>query len=278
MQFDLLRAFLYPVLRPGIDDYLDSEIQADVHFSRLDSKSELKVEIVFALSVAELRRLVEDGRAHYAVVFACRDTYFRRSAISNKLNFADTFPAGALRGQVLIYPYIIAAEDIADFSCEWINPGFGAGPFSFPSGAALAIDEPQDVYIDRESFRPLSSCFSLVKSDSVPFNEWQVRAECDKVQIAVSPGLKERIDAARNSKENRAILMNSIYFGAVMQCLSFLRSSREFDDWRWAKIFHQRMADSNIDIMQNTESWIAQQLLRHPIMAIDQYYFRGKSE
>src|SRR3546814_16097150 len=33
-------------------------------------------------------------------------------------------------------------------------------------------------------------------------------------------------------KENRAILINSIYFGAVVQCLSFLRMNDEIGDQR----------------------------------------------
>ncbi|RWO60520.1 hypothetical protein [Mesorhizobium sp.] len=263
-----------------MDDYLDSDIQADVHFKESENGAKLTAEVDFALSVTELRELVASGKAYYAVVFACRDTYFRRAAISSESNFTETFPVGALRGQVLINPYIVAAEDIDGFTCKWINPEFGPGPFRFPGGAALALDAPQAVFIDREAFKPLSSCFSLVKSDHVPPNEWQVLTERHKVQIAVSPGLKERIDAARNSKENRAILMNSIYFGAVMQCLSVLKQAEaeDPDDWRWQKVFHQRMENSGIDLEKHSESWIAQQLLRHPIATVDQYFFGEKGE
>src|SRR3546814_14427867 len=88
------------------------------------------------------------------------------------------------------------------------------------------------IYLDRETFRPISSCFYLAANENVPPNEWQIDASDDKVRISVSPGLKERIASARNSKENRAILINSIYFGAVVQCLSFLRMNAEIGDQR----------------------------------------------
>ncbi|TPN02783.1 hypothetical protein FKO01_49195 [Mesorhizobium sp. B2-3-3] len=257
---------------------MDSDIQADVHFKESGDGNELVAEVEFALSVTELRKLVEIGKAYYAVVFACRDTYFRRAAVSTDSIFTETFPAGALRGQVLVNPYIVAAQDISGFVCRWINPEFGPGPFNYPSGAVLALDAPQAIFVDREAFRPLSSCFTLVKSDHIPSNEWQVLTERDKVQIAVSSGLKERIDAARNSKENRAILMNSIYFGAVMQCLSVLKQAEDPDEWRWQKVFHQRIENNGIDLKKHSESWIAQQLLRHPIAAIDQYFFGERGE
>ena len=265
MQFDLLRAFPYPVLRPGVDDYLDSDIQAEVHLTPSDDGSELAASVDFQLSVDELGELVASDCARYGVVFACRDTYFRRAAMSSDPSYGAAFAAGSLRGQVMIYPYIVATKDISDFTCQWINPEFGPGPHCFPRGAPLALDQPHELYVDREAFKPLSSCFSLVKADELPPNEWKVQAEGDKVQIAIAPALKERIDSARNSKENRAILMNSIYFGAVMQCLSFMKQGGDYYEWRWAEIFRQRLADRKIELDNHPESWIAQQLLHHPI-------------
>jgi hypothetical protein len=127
MQFDLLRAFPYPVLRPGVDDYRDSDIQATVHFSQSPDSTTLNAEVEFALSVSEIETLVNKGKAHYVVVFACRDTYFRKACLSKKPIFSEEFAAGAFRGEVLIYPYIIASKDIVGFACPWINPEFGPG-------------------------------------------------------------------------------------------------------------------------------------------------------
>jgi hypothetical protein len=39
MQFDLLRAFPYPVLRPKVDDYVDGDIQATVTFEHRTTAS-----------------------------------------------------------------------------------------------------------------------------------------------------------------------------------------------------------------------------------------------
>lgn len=264
------------MLRPGVDDYLDSEIQVNVDFKESSDETTISADIDFALSVKELIDLVEDGQAEYAVVFACRDTYFRKSCKSKEASFTEIFSAGSLRGEVLIYPYIFAAQEIRKFKCKWINSEFGKGPFSFPAGAVLALDTPQSVYIDRESFKPLSSCFTLVQSENLPPNEWQINTEHDKVQIVVSPAMKGRIDAARNSKESRAILMNSIYFSAVMQCLCDLKEVEDREEWKWQRIFTQRMADAGIEIGKHAEAWIAQQLLRHPYASLEQYFFGEK--
>ncbi len=273
MQFDPLRAFPYPVLRPGSSDYVDSAMQTVAELIESDDQLDITAEADIAVGVDEIRALVEGGKARYAAVISCRDTYFRKAMLSAEPRFSERFSAGSLRGEVLIYPYVVAIEAINGFSCPWINPEFGDGPFAFPSGAVLAVDEPQMIYVDRETFKPISSCFYLAPNENVPSNEWQIDASEDRVRITVSPSLKERIANARNSKENRAILLNSIYFGAVSQCLSILKNNEDIGDQRWARIFRQRLADQHLDLDQHPETWLAQQLMRHPFAIVDRYFF-----
>ncbi|NIJ37201.1 hypothetical protein FHR22_001885 [Sphingopyxis panaciterrae] len=273
MQFDPLRAFPYPVLRPGSSDYIDSSMQTVAELIQSDDQLEITAEATIAIAVEEIRALVEAGKARYAAVISCRDTYFRKAMLSEEPQLSERFPTGALRGEVLICPYVVAVEDIDGFVCPWINSEFGSGPFSFPNGAVLAVDEPQMIYVDRETFKPISSCFYLAPNENVPSNEWQVDTSEDRVRISVSPALKERIADARNSKEKRSILLNSIYFGAVVQCLAILKNTEEAEDLRWARIFRQRLADQHLELDRHAETWLAQQLMRHPFSIVDRYFF-----
>lgn len=274
MQFDLLRAFPYPVLRPRVNDYVEGDIQATVHLEPLVESGALKASVQFAVSVPEIVRLVEAGDAAYVVVFACRDTYFRRSISSSQAEFEHAFDAGALRGEVVIYPYVVALRRITNFMCAWINAEFGPGPFVFEEGAVLALDPPSAVFVDREAFKPISSLFVLVASESLTDQEWRVDASDDKVKIEVSPALKAKLDAARNNTRHRAILLNSIYFGAVCQCLSYLRhQGDEFQERRWAGVFRQRCTDMNLSLSQHDEAVLAQKLMKFPFALLEAYCF-----
>ena len=277
MQFDPLRAFPYPVLRPGSNDYVDSAMQTVAELIESENQLEITAEAELAVGVDEIRALVDHGKARYAAVISCRDTYFRKAMLSDQTRLSERFPAGALRGEVLIYPYVVAIEAIEGFTCRWINPEFGLGPFSFPNGAVLAVDEPQMIYVNRETFKPISSCFFLALNENIASNEWQIDASEDRVRIMVSPALKDRITSARNSKEKRAILLNSIYFGAVVQCLSILKTN-EVGDQRWVRIFQQRLADQHLELEPHSETWLAQQLMRHPFAVIDRYFFEETGE
>ncbi len=276
MQFDLLRAFPYPVLRPKVDDYIDGDIQATVHFEQSADGLDLRAEVLFVVSVPEIVARIEAGQALYAVVFECRDTYVRQPVTSTTSSFDFPFPPGSLRGEVIIRPYVVVTKPFTDFVSPWINDEFGSGPFSYSEGSILALDEPKTFYIDRESFKPISSAFVLVANENVSGHDWRVDATGDKVKIEVGPELKERIDAARNSKRNKAVLLNSIYFGAVMQCLSHLKQAgNEFDRYRWANIFHRKLDEAGLALAKHDEATLAQQLMKQPFALVETYCFDG---
>jgi hypothetical protein len=261
MQFDPLRAFPYPVLRPGVDDYIDGEIQATIEFSPEGQDVSASVQVV--VSAPEIINLIKGGSASYAVVFACRDTYFRHVELSQEPKFNVKFPSGSLRGEVQVYPYVTATRQITGFCSTLINPEFGPGPFQFDEGAALAIDEPQTVYIDRDVFRPLKSIFEIEKSDTLTGYEWQVKSTDDKIHIVVSEELKHKIDVARNTAKNKAVLMNSIYFSAVMQCLVYLKQSPDdYGTQRWANVMKQKCHNEGIDLAAHDEYLIAERLMK----------------
>src|SRR3989337_446192 len=126
MRFDVQKSFPYPVLRPGVDDYVDGEFQVTVDVSRSEDSDEIFADIHVALSVDEIAEQIAVGNAVVSMLFSCRDTYFREVVESHERTFRYTFPAGALRGQVVISPFIVATKPISGFRCDLINPEFGS--------------------------------------------------------------------------------------------------------------------------------------------------------
>jgi hypothetical protein len=276
MQFDPLRAFPYPVLRPDSDDYVDGDIQVTAEFEPSEDGQEVRATVEFHLSVEDLKAEVDAGRARYVIVFACRDTYFRHVEEKSTPHFTVSFPAGSLRGEVQIYPYVSAVKPIKSYSCDWINDEFGTGPFAYPVGAVLALDRPQLVYIDRDVFRPLSSIFTIVKDDNIGGHEWQVRTDDDKIRIVVSADLKALIDKARNNKAHRAVLMNSIYFAAVMHCIGLLKHGDHAEETRWGRVITQKCHNEGINLSDHEDYLIAERLMKNPFRLIDAYVFQGE--
>jgi hypothetical protein len=227
--------------------------------------------------VDEIAYEIAKGNARFVLVLSCRDTYSRYVLETRDNNIQADFPAGSLRGEVEICPYVVAEKVISGFSCVFINSEFGAGPFTFEKGAVLALDRPTAVYVDRDLFRPITSIFQLVVKESITGAEWQLDCSGDYVRIALSAQMKEKIDAARNSSRNRAILINSIYFAAVMQCIRYL-GDPQYDERRWVQIFQQQMQNYGLALESHAEYHIAETLLKMPLALLDTYVFQETSE
>lgn len=278
MQFDSLRAFPYPVLQPEVDDYIEGDLQVTVEFQPSPDGHDVSATASFLVSVPEILERIKAGEAAYVVSFACRDTYFRHVETTAQANITVNFPPGALRGEVQVSPYIAAIKPISKFTCPWINPEFGTEPLNYEVGSLLALDRPQTVYIDKDVFRPLSSVFVLVRDDALTGHEWLIAAGEDKVQIKVSNHLKDKIDVARNSKAHRAVLINSIYFSAVMQCVSFIKRDGVDNYGRWAKIIEQKCHNSNLSLEDHDEYLITERLMKAPFQLVDAYVFVSGDE
>ena len=276
MKFDKNKAFPYPVLRPYSDDYQDVEFQATVEFTI--GKDKIKVNIGFAISSEEILDEIENGNAEYIATISCRDTYYQFVLNSTQRLVEAEFEIGELKGEVRVSPYVVVKNDITAFASPDINIEFGDGPFSFVAGDILAQDETQVFYIDRDLFKPITSVFELVKKKEQNHGEWTIGFDSEHVQIEVSPKMKESIDDASNSPVNRVVLINSIYFAAVMQAIQKLKEPETritYEDRKWAKALFGQAHNKGLDINSHDAYLIAEKLMQQPMKLLETYVFRG---
>lgn len=274
MDFDKNKTFPYPVLRPYSDDYKDVEFQATIQAAVEGNTVQLACS--YLTSCTELTDEIKKGTAVYCSVVSCRDTYFRQAITSKLQAITQAFDATYLRGEVRIESYIVCLKKISSFSSPDISKEFGKATFSFAPGQVLAQDETAVIYIDRDLFKPLTSVFDLVKSDTVGVNEWKIGLDDDHVQIQVSPSMKEAIDDARNSSTSKAILLNSLYSAAVTEALHKLKEAPElFSETKWGNVLVRQLEHNNIDISSSEPYVVAQTLMRHPLGVLRAYVFQG---
>jgi hypothetical protein len=278
MQFDRQRAFPYPVLRPDVDDYTDGDFQVTVDVRPASSDMAVLAHFQCALSVSEISCEIEAGNASFAIVVSCRETYYREVIFRKDNSIEHQFTGGSLRGEVQISPYVISQKKINFYSCKLINMEFGPGHFAFQPGSVLALDEPKIIYIARDVFRPITSIFELVLDQNILGSEWRVRFNQSKVSIALGAAMKETVDLARSSSRNKAVLINSIYFAAVMQCIRNLRDGPDYDDYRWAQIIRQQCHNMGIDLAAEDEYLVAERLMRFPLGLLAAYVFGDARE
>jgi hypothetical protein len=274
MKFDRLKAFPYPVLRPESDDYINAEFQATVDLAV--GKDKIKANISYATSSDEIIEEIKKGNAEYAAIISCRDTYFRKFLSSPDESIQIEFDIDDLRNEVKIDPYVVVRNEIPSYRSPDINLEFGNVPFRLTAGDILAQDEPHIFYVDRDMFKPVTSLFDIVKKDNLSNGEWTLGFEEDHIQIEVSPAMKAKIDDARNTRKNKIILLNSIYFAAVMQTVQKLKTSQqEFEGRKWAEVITRQAHNKGCELENQDAYLITQKLMNHPLLQLEELFAEG---
>lgn len=276
MKFDEQKTFPYPVLRPHNDDLLDSDIQATAEFLINHDNKKVNFEASIAISSEDILQLIEQKKAYVSVNISCRSTFFRKNLITFGDSVSCTFEYGDLKDDVLVDAYVVAKHSISDYFPRDLNPEFGNRPFELEKGDVLAMDEPQVSFFDRDSFKPLSSIFSLVKNPNKSDSEWAIELGENDIIIVVSPNTKEVIDAARNNQKHLTILMNSIYFSALTHAISALKTEEnEYVDRKWASVLTKKIHNTeSLDLAKQEAYIISQALLKNPLQQLKTYVFK----
>jgi len=275
MKFDKNKVFPYPVLRPYSDDYLRSEFQVAVEMSTDGTTVEMS--LAFRVSSDELSQEILKGNAQYVATVACRETYHRKVKSSKDSSFNICFSEGQLRGEIRVDGFIVAIKKIDEFKCTDINPEFGRESFQYTPGDVLAQVETTVFFIDKALFKPVTSVFDLVSKDSLVAGEWRVSVDEDHVQIQVPPDLKQSIDSARNSVPHKIVLLNSIYFSAVVHVIQHLKDTHDdYESRKWSRVIFRQIHNLGLDIVTTDAYLLAQRLMKNPMLALNHYVLKDQ--
>jgi len=274
MKFDRNKVFPYPVLRPYSDDYQQSEFQVAVEME--SNGTDVEVKIIFRVSCDELLDEIRNGNARFVATVACRETFHREVVTSKESKLAISFVDGQLRGEIRVDGYIVAVKKIIEFKSLDINPEFGKSSFLYTPGDVLAQYETSVFFVDKELFKPVTSVFDLVSKESLGLGEWHVGVDDDHVQIQVSPNLKEAIDNARNNITHRAMLLNSIYFSAVVHVVQRLKDmSDDYEARKWSRVIFRQLHNMGLNLSTTDAYILAQQLMKFPLTTLHHHVLRG---
>jgi len=280
MKFDAYKTFPYPVLRPDSDDYLDCDFQTTVNFVAEKQTQKILVDVSFAISSEEILEQIETGNAEFVAMVSCRDTYFQHMIHSSSRKAQATFAMGDLKGAVVVNPYVVVKNKITNFTSPDINHEFGAKSFTFNEGDVLAQDEAYLVYFDQESFKPITAVLDLAQDENQPDDTWSIDFDGEHIKIILSKDTKRIIDNARGSSaKNKVILVNSIYFGAVMQAIQKLQEKdHPYEDKKWAQAFMKQAHNKNCNLENDDAYLIAQQMMAQPLKRLNEYVLAQKEE
>ena len=283
MRLDPLKAYPYPVLREGSDDYIEGAFQAAIMPEIVGTKDGtiLKISGSFQLSIEPLKTLISKGKAKYALTVDCRDTFTREYLEFSESSFEWEFAPGSLEGEFILSPCVVAKEPINKFKCDDIHEDFGSGPFKFSPGNILAQAEDQIHHISREFFKPVTSIFTFSQDEKVPDHSFAIELSGDKIAVLLCKSFRDLVLKARSQKKYLPVVFSSIYFPALVRVLSSLNepdSEETYQGKIWYEVVMNQLQAKNLQPPILDPAATAQLMLGYPLKYLSVSFYQLEGE
>ncbi len=247
MKFDPGKAWPHPVLRPPNygDDYPHAEFEVEIEVERTKKSTAVEVSARFELSEPSLLRILEQGKAQFALLIRSPQTHYRELLKSRQRDIRRSFAAGALSGRVELAPFLICEQPLRGFRAEGWHSDFLGRTFDIDPGSVLAEDVSKDYWIDTTDEAPLGSIFGHKYHPNLPNGRWNYELAEDRVWIVMSNSDTQQYRAAReqaDSQPDGQYLMNGLYLPALIAVLNDVdQNTEEYEDYRWFSSLGQRL-------------------------------------
>lgn len=255
----------HPVLSEFSEDYKTGTFSMDITVIENPDKSELLLKPEITLDEKKIEGLVADEKAKIGFFITCPETYYHDLVTVDSGKEAIKLGPGKLRGRVQIRPIIWACKKLKGYENTNLHDEYGKNKINFPSGGVLAIDYETVIHAGREKLSPMETIFSLAINNDVPYGEIRLFMEKQKIQILANKKTSEFVHRMRGNRMGKNVLLNSIYFPAVMGVLSSLKDDPgAYEDKRWFRVFNSKCEHIGINIASSDILGDAQKLLESP--------------
>lgn len=269
------KLFPYPVLSPFSDDYVSSGFIAEVQVVR-DIK-----EIVFHLNVlmddGQLQRLIEEEKAEYVFHIECSQTSYRTILSTKDTENIKRIAESELNGKVSVCSFIVAKENLKNYTNENFNQDYGKAAFTIEKGSVLAIGGQTNVEITKEveELTKIPSIFSILRRDTDDSIGMQIDINGDKIKLWLSNEEFYNYASATNMPAFQPVLHSILVLPALIYTFETLKNAGvegidEYGSYRWFKAIERILNKSeigfNAETLENITSYeLAQKILDLPV-------------
>lgn len=220
----------HPVLMPDGDDY-DKECSFSVNMREEVQEDECNVMfgMEYNLQCDDLEKLICEGKARVVVYIESPNSSFRQMLTfpENELNIKIEVKKDMVSRKITAKPYIIATENIYNFSSEWFNSDyFENASFDIRKGDILAIEKQYDIVLDNiDMFKNCASVFSVRLDERVPYGV-KVNYNDHKINVMINKTDYEKYRDLREQQEFRCLLSSTLIFPALVEAIEAMKREK----------------------------------------------------
>lgn len=276
MRFKSQNMHSHPVFEQGSD--MPSFIEGDIIFSMKpkyvrDGDGVEVIECNFSYEITEptIAALVAAGKARVGVCLDCREAILRESIWLDNLHEPQLIEASRVTGKTEFTLFVVAIEDIPFYTSENFVPFF-RGSYEVKVGEILGFTMPRTFFMERESFKPLSSVLDILLSEEL-HGEFDVDTSEQKITILLDPYIYEAVQKARTigltDKATASYLNCGVYLHGVTAAGAELKRNPDLDS-SWARVLRNTMESMGLSTDLDAHV-IAQRILRQPMTQFATY-------
>lgn len=247
----------YPVLNDTNTDYTKTTFKVSYYYKQC--RDEHKIKIVCDITNKDILRLINEGKACYAVQLVCTNTFLREM---RRYNYNEPINISLKNIQVIdkieIGVAIIATEDIKDFKSDDLIDVYQNMQINFNKNEPIAVAQSVkiDIVNDDEIFNEVHSIFNIIvdeKSKTITYDPYANR-------INVSLPLEIAGFYMNSKKTERIPVLNALIFVPVLVDLISQDAINcpEYDSFSWCKTLRNKISkfpkDLNISLENATDN------------------------
>jgi len=269
MRFKSQNMHSYPVFEQGSD--MPSFIEGDILFTMRpkytrDADGGEIIDPKFGYEITEptIAALVSQGKARVGVCMECREAILREMIWIDDLDAPTVIEAGKVTGKTEFTLFVIAIEDIPFYSSDNFVPFF-KGSYEVKAGEILGFTLPKTFFMERESFKAVSSVMNVILSEDI-HGEFDVDVSESAINILLDPHCYNAVQVAREfqDKATPAFLLFGLYLHGVTAAVDALKKDPE-NESNWARVLKNILESANLPGDQHESHILAQRILRNPI-------------
>lgn len=269
MRFKKDSMYSHPVLEQDAEmpTYREGEISFSVkpQYGR-DANGLEVVFCTFDYSVTEptLSKLIAQGKARLGVSIHCRDVMTMEAIFIEETSHVHVIPAGDVTGKTEFTLFIVANEDIKNFTSDNFVEFF-EGNYDVQEGEILAFTQPVTYSMERESFKPVTSIVNLLVDPDAECRGYDFDLQ-GSINILLDKASHEEVQKARDLKDPtiQTLLMNSLYEKGLVRAVTELQKDPDID-MPWARVISNMITASDAIKIKDEAHIIAQRLLKNPM-------------
>jgi hypothetical protein len=256
--------FAHPVLSRDTSDYRNSVFELDLVYEEDFQRGLLTLACTPTIRCPAVEDLLRRDLAVRALAVGCRDTYYREIHDLDDANRA-VLPLDHLFGRVELTPLIVAKASIPSYVSADLSEEFQQ-PIVLEVGDLVGYAPTMFISVGRLKLEKFDSIFQLAEVTDLAEGEIAVDVDGDKIQIQMSPAMKEVVDGLRVNTAGQQVLLSAVYLPAVMEVLSILAGDGGAGSGkRWREVFTAKCDRLGINPEKSELLRDAQRLLHYPV-------------